>query len=321
LRQNQQLLHTAPGSTPTALEAEPFRAIRRSTGSVAKGQRLTAYSLLTPGMGWLLFFFIIPVLIMGITSLKSGGALGGYHFTWSISTYATALEGKQVFFTRSVWYAFLTAAGTIALAYPAVYWIAFYGGRWKSTFLFMILLPYFVSFMIRTVMWKFILADNGPFLGSLKDLGLLGADFHVLATPFAVVGGLIYNYLPFSALPLFVALDRIDPRLIESAKDLYATPAKAFLKVVFPLSMPGLFAATLLTFVPATGDYVEAEVLGGPGTTMIGNIIQDEFLYRARYPIAAALSIVLMLAMVLLTSIYARTLGTEDETLAAGVGA
>jgi spermidine/putrescine transport system permease protein len=266
-------------------------------------------------------FFLVPVGIMAFTSLKSGGPLAGYRFTWSFDTYATALAGKQVFMLRSLTYASLTAVGTMLLAYPAVYWIAFYGGRWKSTLLFMLLLPYFVSFMIRTVMWKFILADTGPLLGSLKDWGVLPDGFHVLATPFAVVGGLIYNYLPFSALPLYVALERIDFALIESAKDLYANRTQAFLRVVFPLSLPGLFAATLLTFVPATGDYVEAEVLGGPGTTMIGNIIQDEFLNRARYPIASALSIVLMLTMVVLTSIYAKTLGTEDETLAAGVGA
>jgi spermidine/putrescine transport system permease protein len=303
-------------SVPPGLS--PFRDPR---GGLAAKRRLTAYALIVPGIGWLLLFFLVPVAIMGFTSLKSGGPLSGYRFTWSFDTYATALQGKQVFIVRSLIYAFLTAAGTMLLAYPATYWIAFYGGRWKSTLLFMILLPYFVSFMIRTVMWKFILADTGPFLGWLKDLHLVPSGFHVLATPFAVVGGLIYNYLPFSALPLYVALERIDPGLIEAAKDLYANRTQAFLKVVFPLSLAGLFAATLLTFVPATGDYVEAEVLGGPGTTMIGNIIQDEFLTRARYPVASALSIILMLTMVILTSIYARFLGTEDETLAAGVGA
>lgn len=300
---------------------ERLPPVRHSRAGITARRRLTAYGLITPGMGWLLVFFLVPVLIMGFTSLKSGGPLAGYRFTWSFDTYATALAGKQVFIVRSLTYALLTAVGTMLLAYPAVYWIAFYGGRLKSSLLFMILLPYFVSFMIRTVMWKFILADIGPLLGPLKDWGVLPSGFHVLATPFAVVGGLIYNYLPFSALPLYVALERIDPALIESAKDLYANRTQAFLRVVFPLSMPGLFAATLLTFVPATGDYVEAEVLGGPGTYMIGNIIQDEFLNRARYPIASALSIVLMLTMVLLTSIYAKTLGTEDETLAAGVGA
>ena len=266
-------------------------------------------------------FFIVPVVMMAYTSLESGGVLTGFRFTWAWGTYASALSGKGVFLIRSLEFAFLTAAGTIVLAFPATYWIAFYGGRWKSTLLFMILLPYFVSFMIRTVMWKFLLADTGPFLGLLKDLHLLPDRFRVLATPFAVVFGLIYNYLPFAALPLYVALERIDPALIEAARDLYAGRVQAFLKVVFPLALPGVFAATLLTFVPATGDYVEAEVLGGTGSYMIGNIIQDEFLQRARYPTAAALSLVLMLGMVILTSIYARTLGTEDETLTAAVTA
>jgi spermidine/putrescine transport system permease protein len=303
---------------PAALAPQP--PVRRSAHGIAARRRLTAYGLIAPGTAWLLLFFLIPVAIMGYTSLMSGGSLAGYRFTWSFDTYVTALSGKQVFLERSLVYAFLTAAITMLIAYPATYWIAFYGGRWKSTLLFMILLPYFVSFMIRTVMWKFILADTGPLLGSLKDWGLLPHGFHILSTPAAVVGGLIYNYLPFSALPLYVALERIDPGLIEAAKDLYANRRQAFLKVVFPLSLPGLFAATLLTFVPATGDYVEAEVLGGPGTYMIGNVIQDEFLTRARYPIASALSIVLMLTMVILTSIYAKFLGTEEETLAAAVG-
>ncbi len=304
----------------TASVREPRPPIRSSARGMAARRRLAAYGLITPGIGWLLLFFLIPVVLMAYTSLKSGGLLsGGYHFTWQFGNYIEALSGRQVFVVRSLEYAFLTAAGTMLLAYPAVYWIAFYGGRWKSTLLFMILLPYFVSFVIRTVMWKFILADNGPFLGSLKDLNLLPSGFHVLATPIAVVGGLIYNYLPFSALPLYVALERIDPGLIEAAKDLYANRTQAFLRVVFPLSLPGLFAATLLTFVPATGDYVEAEILGGPGTRMIGNIIQSEFLTRARYPTAAALSIVLMMTMVILTSIYAKVLGTEEETLTAAI--
>jgi spermidine/putrescine transport system permease protein len=277
-----------------------------------------AYGLLGPGGGWLLVFFLVPVAIMAYTSLKSGGVMaGGFTFTWEWGNYPVALEGRQEFLLRSLTFAFLTTAGTVVLAYPAVYWIAFHGGRFKSSLLFLILLPYFVSFMIRTVQWKFILGDNGPVLSFVKDTGLVSQDFHVLATAGAVVFGLIYNYLPFAALPLFVALDRIDPSLVEGAQDLYATPASAFWKIVFPLSMPGIFAATLLTFVPATGDYVEAEILGSPSTKMIGNIIQTEFLGRARYNIAAALAMVLMLTMVILTSIYAKFLGTEDETLSA----
>jgi len=187
-----------------------------------------AYGLLGPGGGWLLVFFIIPVVIMAYTSLKSGGVMaGGFTFSWEFGNYGTALAGRQEFLLRSLTFAFLTTAGTVLLAYPAVYWIAFHGGRWKNTFLFMILLPYFVSFMIRTVQWKFILGDNGPVLSFVKDVGLAPEDFHVLATAGSVVFGLIYNYLPFAALPLFVALDRIDFALVEGAQDLYATPAAA----------------------------------------------------------------------------------------------
>jgi spermidine/putrescine transport system permease protein len=291
----------------------------RTRGIEARRRRV-AYGILAPGAFWLVFFFLVPVVLMVFTSLKSGGILsGGFKFDWAFSNYVTALSGRQVFVLRSLEFAALTTAGTVLLAYPAVYWIAFHGGRWKQTLLFMILLPYFVSFVIRTVQWKFILADEGPLLGTLKHLGILSDTFHVLATPMAVVGGLIYNYLPFAALPLFVAIDRIDRTLIEGAYDLYAGRAQAFLKIVLPLSMPGVFAATLLTFVPATGDYVEAEILGGPGAWMIGNVIQREFLVRARYPVAAALSMMLMLTMVVLTSIYAKVLGTEDETLTAAV--
>jgi spermidine/putrescine transport system permease protein len=299
----------------------PLPPVRRSAWGITARRRLAGYALATPGSLWLLLFFLIPAVLMVYTSLQSGGVLTGYRFTWAWSSYSEALSGRAAFFARSLEYAFLTALGTMVLAFPAVYWIAFYGGRRKSTLLFMILLPYFVSFMIRTVMWKFILADTGPVLGPLKDWHVVPAGFHVLSTSFAVVFGLVYNYLPYSALPLYVALERIDPALIEAAKDLFANRAQAFLRVVLPLSLPGLFAATLLTFVPATGDYVEAEVLGGTGNYMIGNLIQDEFLKRARYPIASALAIVLMLGMVVLTSIYARFLGTEDETITAAVTA
>lgn len=297
----------------TASEWSPGLEPTHKVGRKAARRRLTAYALISPAGTWLLLFFLLPVAIMAVTSLKSDGVLsGGFRFTWDFSNYVEGLAGRRVFFLRSLEYASLTAAGTILLAFPAAYWIAFYGGRWKSTLLFLILLPYFVSFVIRTVEWKFLLADTGPLLGPLKNWGLLPHGLHVLATPVAVVGGLIYNYIPFTALPLYVALERIDPALIEAAKDLYADRWQALRRVVLPLAMPGLFAATLLTFVPATGDYVEAEILGGPGTYLIGNVIQTEFLTRARYPNAAALSIVLMIGMVILTSIYARIVGTEE---------
>jgi spermidine/putrescine transport system permease protein len=185
----------------------------------------------------------------------------------------------------------------------------------------MILVPFFVSFVIRTIQWNFILGTNGLLFGPLKSLGLIPEDFHVLRTPVAVIAGITYNYMPFAALPLYVALERIDRRLVEAAKDLYATKAMSFRKVVLPLSVPGIFAAVILTFVPATGDYVNSSILGGPGTTMIGQIIQDFFLVRHQYTIAAAMSVTLMVGMLVLALAYARVLGTEDSTLAAGAAA
>jgi spermidine/putrescine transport system permease protein len=178
--------------------------------------------------------------------------------------------------------------------------------------------PFFVSFVIRTVQWKFLLADDGVLFGPLKSIGLLPEDFRVLAGPVAVVAGITYNFLPFTALPLYVALERIDKRLVEAAKDLYASRFQAFRKVVLPLSFPGLFAALVLTFVPATGDYVNSSVLGSNKTTMIGQIIQSKFLTEGAYPEAAALSVILMIGMLVIALIYARALGTEDAALAAG---
>jgi spermidine/putrescine transport system permease protein len=281
-------------------------------------RRLIPYYLLSPGGAYLAIFFLLPLGIMVYTSLQSGGVLsGGFSFTWEWSNYADVLTNYQTQFLRSIVYSLIVTFAALLLAYPMTYWIAFYGGRWKSSLLLLILMPFFVSFVIRTVQWKFILGDDGPILGVLKGIGLLPESFRVLATPFAVVAGITYNFLPFTALPLYVALERIDKRLVEAAKDLYASRWQAFRRVVWPLSLPGVFAAFLLTFVPATGDYVNAALLGGPGTTMIGNIIQDKFLTENNYPEAAALSVILMIAMVILASIYARILGTEEATRAA----
>ena len=241
------------------------------------------------------------------TSLESGGLLsGGFRFSWAFDNYTDVLGQYQVQFVRSIVYSIIVTIAALLLAYPMTYWIAFYGGKWKSSLLLLILVPFFVSFVIRTIQWKFILGDHGPILGPLKDIGLLPQGFRVLATPFAVVAGITYNFLPFTALPLYVALERIDKRLVEAAKDLYASRWEAFRKVVWPLSLPGVFAAFLLTFVPATGDYVNATLLGGPGTTMIGNIIQEKFLVELDYPEAAALSVILMIVMLVLATVYAR---------------
>jgi spermidine/putrescine transport system permease protein len=285
-------------------------------------RRLVPYYLLSPGGLFLLLFFLLPLGLMLYTSLQSGGLLsGGFRFTWAFDNYGDVLGQYQVQFARSLVYSIVVTVAALLLAYPMAYWIAFYGGRWKSSLLLLILMPFFVSFVIRTLQWKFILGDNGPILGPLKGIGILPDGFRVLATPLAVIAGITYNFLPFTALPLYVALERIDKRLIEAAKDLYSSRWQAFRRVVWPLSLPGVFAAFLLTFVPATGDYVNASLLGGPGTTMIGNIIQEKFLVELDYPEAAALSVILMVAMLLLATVYARILGTEDVQRAAGAGA
>jgi spermidine/putrescine transport system permease protein len=292
---------------------------QRADQFLAKRRQRVAYGLLAPGAIYLTLAFIVPLILVVYTSLESGGLLsGGYSFSWAFDNYTSGLTEYKTFYMRSLAYSGLATAICIMLAYPMAYWIAFYAGKWKSTLFFLILVPFFVSFVIRTVQWKFLLADDGVIFGPLKTLGLLPETFHVLATPVAVVAGITYNFLPFTALPLYVALDRIDKRLVEAAKDLYATKFEAFRKVVLPLSFPGLFAAVILTFVPATGDYVNSSVLGSNKTTMIGQIIQSKFLVEADYPQAAALSVILMVGMLVIAVIYARVLGTEDAALAAG---
>ena len=291
-------------------------------GSLGRRRRLVPYALLSPGGLVLLFLLVLPLGLLVYTSLQSGGAFsGGFRFTWAFANYGVAISQYREQFLRSLTFSSIVTVAALLLAYPMVYWIAFYGGRRKSSILLLILLPYFVSFVIRTVQWKFLLGDNGLLFGPLKEIGLLPDGFRVLATPLAVIAGMVYSYLPFAALPLYVALERIDWRLVEAARDLYASRWEAFRHVVFPLSLPGVFAAVLLVFVPSSGDYVNAAVLGGPDTTMIGNIIQRKFLEELNYPQAAALSVVLMGAMLVLASAYARVLGTEDEALTAGATA
>jgi len=304
----------ATTTAPPATGAPPEREDR----VLARRKKLVPYALLAPGGLYLLVLFLIPLVLMVYTSLQSGGILsGGFSFTWEFSNYTDALTQYQEFYVRSIIYAGIATVICIGLAYPMTYWIAFYGGRWKSSLLFLILVPFFVSFLIRTVQWGFILGDNGLIFEPLKNLGLLPGGFRVLATPLAVIAGITYNFLPFTALPLYVSLDRIDKTLVEAAKDLYSSRWKAFSKVVLPLSLPGVFAAVILTFVPATGDYINAELLGSPGTSMIGNIIQSKFLREQDYPEAAALSVILMLGMLVLASVYARILGTEEATAGA----
>lgn len=277
---------------------------------------LTPYLLVLPGWLWLAAFFITPVLVTVSLSTQTGDFIDGFRQTFDIGTYTHVIGQYHTQFLRSLLYGAVATVCSVLIAYPVAYWIAF-RARNKSAFLFALLLPFFVSFVIRTQSWNVVLADNGVVLGPLKHLGLLPQDFHILATPYAVIGGLTYNYLPFMVLPIYVTLERLDARLVEAAADLYADRLQSFLRVVLPLSLPGVFAGVLLTFVPATADFVNAAILGGPDTTMIGNIIQTEYFTNLDYPNAAALSVVLMGALLIAVFAYARALGTKNVLEAA----
>jgi spermidine/putrescine transport system permease protein len=275
-------------------------------------KRVAPYVLILPGGLWLLVFFVVPMIAMVNVSLETGSLETGFQQTFAVHNYTSMIDQYHVQLLRSLKYGLLTTVLTIVLAYPMAYWIAFRGGRHKSTYLFLILLPFFVTFVLRTISWQFLLADNGIVLGHLKSWGLLPQTFHVLATPYAVVGGLVYNFLPFMVLPIYVALERIDRSLLEAASDLFANKREAFTHVVLPLSIPGVFAGVILTFVPAASDYVNAQILGGTGQYLIGNVSETLYLTNSQYPEASALSSILLAALLLGVFAYAKALGTED---------
>ncbi|HEX5469689.1 MAG TPA: ABC transporter permease [Gaiellaceae bacterium] len=275
---------------------------------------LTPYLLLLPGLIWLALFFVVPMYYLGKTSLDSGDVFSGYTFTWAWDNYKDAFTLYRGHFIRSLEYAGLATVIALLISYPLAYWIAFRGGRWKNLLLLLIIAPFFVTYLIRTLAWKTILADDGMIVGLFRDLHLISADGRLLATTTAVVAGITYNFLPFMALPIYVSLEQLDTRLVEAAQDLYASRLKAFLRVTLPLSLPGVFAGTLLTFIPAAGDFINAELLGSPKQQMIGNVIQSQFKKVSDYPQAAALSFVLMAAILLIIIVYARAVGTERVT-------
>ena len=275
---------------------------------------LTPYLLLAPGLAWLAVFFVVPMYYLGHTSLQEGDVGEGYSFAWAWDNYGDAFSLYREHFVRSLEYAGVTTVAAFLIGYPLAYWIAFRGGRWKNVLLLLIIAPFFVTYLIRTLAWQTILADQGAVVGFLRDVHLLSEDGRLLATSLAVVAGITYNYLPFMALPLYVSLEQIDGRLIEAAQDLYASRVKAFLAVTFPLSLPGVFAGTILTFIPAAGDFINAELLGTPRQQMIGNVIQSKFKEIADYPQAAALSFVLIAAILVAILVYTRVIGAERAT-------
>ena len=273
---------------------------------------LMPYVLLAPGLAFLAVFFLVPLGFLGYQSLESGNIDFGYAFTWSFGNYESAFTDYRAEFIRSIEYAGIATILALFLSYPVAYWIAFRGGRWKNLLLLMIVAPFFVTYLIRTLAWETILSDNGIVVRTLQHLHLVSPGGHVLATGTAVVAGITYNFLPFMALPLYVSLEQIDHRLIEAAEDLYASNWKAFLKVTVPLSLPGVVAGTLLTFIPAAGDFINAQLLGAPQNHMIGNVIQSKFLELTDYPAAAAMSFILMGAIIVAVAAYARAVGTEQ---------
>ncbi len=263
-------------------------------------------------MLWLGILFLIPLFTMLSLSLQTCDPQTlACHLTWHFGEFGQAISQFHTEFIRSLLYGGFATLVDLIVAFPLAYWIAFRGGRWKNFFLLMLLVPFFVSFVIRTLAWEFILSDQGFILGTLKNIGLLPQNFHILATGWAVMAGIAYNFLPFTALPLYVALERIDRRVVEAAYDLYATKRKMFVKVILPLAIPGIFAAFLLTFIPAVGDFVNASILGGTSNNMIGNIIQNQFLIFNDYPSASALSAILMVGLLIGIYAYARILGSR----------
>lgn len=273
------------------------------------------YLLLLPGFVFLFTFFILPIINLAQTSTQTpiaGGDTGEYEQTLAFSNYIQAFVENKEQFGRSFLYATLATVFALAIAYPLAYAIAFKSGKYKNILLVLVIAPFFTSFLLRTVAWKQILGEEGFVVPGLRALNIIGEQTTLTSTSVAVVAGMTYNFLPFMTLPLYASLERIDPRTIEAAGDLYANGITAFRRVTVPLSMPGVVAGTLLTFIPAAGDYVNAAILGSPNTKMIGNVIESRYFKIVDYPTAAALSFTLMVAILILVTFYIRKAGTEE---------
>jgi spermidine/putrescine transport system permease protein len=292
--------------------ATATRAVRRPALGSRLGRALAPYLLILPGGGWMLLFFLLPILTLAITSLESGDFINGFDFTWNFGNYSDGFSLYSTQYLHAVEYGGAATIVALLVAYPAAYWIAFYAGPRKSAYLLAVLLPFFVSFVIRTLSWETLLSDDGPLLGPLKSAHVLAADFRVLATPVAVIGGLAYTFFPFMLLPVYASLEKIDRGLVEAAEDLFSNRFEVFRRVIFPLSIPGVFAGVLLTGIPSVADYVNQDLLGGVGTTMVGRVIEQQFEVSTNYPLAASLAFVFMLGLLATLLLYQRLFGTEQ---------
>jgi spermidine/putrescine transport system permease protein len=301
------VLATGPaGDTEYEPPAEPVAG--------AKRRWWVPYLQLLPGGVWLLVFFAVPVGLLASSTLwdPSGSLETGYEMTWRWQNFSDGLQTYAPQFWRSLEYSLIATVACLLLGYPLAYAIALKGGRWRNLMLVGVIAPFFTSFLVRTLAWKTILSDHGWVMDVLRLTPFFGPDDRLLATPFAVVAGLTYNFLPFMVLPLYASLGKLDPRLLEAAGDLYANPIKSFLRVTLPLSLPGVVGGTLMTFIPAAGDYINAELLGSPATTMIGNVIQSQYLRVGDIPVAAALSFILMAGILVLVTVYVAISGTDE---------
>jgi len=275
-------------------------------------RKLTPYLLLAPGILWLIVFFVIPLYYSGKLSLYGGDSLEqGFSFDWDWSNFSDSLSLYDSQFLRSFIYAGIATILCLLIGYPVAYAIAFKAGKYRNLLLFAVVAPFFTTYLIRTLAWETILSDESPVVGFLQTIGVVADGGHVLATAPAVIAGLTYNFLPFMILPLYASLERVDGRLIEAANDLYASSRTAFRKVTLPITAPGIVAGTLLTFIPAMGDYVNAFFLGGPNNKMIGNTIQSLYITQRDYPSAAALSFVLLVGIMAVVLIYIKFAGSE----------
>jgi spermidine/putrescine transport system permease protein len=285
--------------------------------SLERRRKLLPWLFLGPGLLWLLIFFLYPLLNQASVSLMSGDPENGYTLTWAFHTYWDAISDYKAQFGRSILYSGIATILCLIIGFPLAYFAAFHAGRWRNLILLLIILPFFMSYVLRTVAWQLILSDDGTVVSVLRTIGILGDDGRLLASSTAVIAGITYNFLPFMALPLYVALEKIDGRFLEAATDLYASRATAFRKVTLPLAAPGIFAGSLLTFIPACGDFINAALLGTPRQYMIGNVIQSKFLNILDYPTAAALSFTLMIFILIGIFLYAKLLGAQNLTEAA----
>lgn len=281
-------------------------------------RRMAPWLFAGPGLLWLLIFFAIPLANQASVSLMNGDAEAGYQFHWVFSTYTDAIRDYDTQFLRSFGYAGVATIFDLIIAFPLAYFIAYKAGKYRNLLLLLVVMPFFVSSVLRTVSWQLILSDNGWVVDRMKDVGLVSDGGRVLATRTAVIAGIAYTFLPFMVLPLYVSLDKIDRSLVEAATDLYCSRWEAFRRVTLPLAIPGIFAGSLLCFIPATGDFVNAALLGTPRQYMIGNVVQSKYLNVLDYPTAAALSFILMSLILLAIAIYGRVLGTDKLTEVAG---